>query len=482
MPNKSFRLSPFKARSVSLYIGWGVVVFLIMVVTYLLGALSGVVSQTRALLPLFTPTIQWLSPDNVRVQNACDTLQFTEVENNFTHAVGNGKTLSYNGKLWVVGEGPSTIAEGKKVYYSLDGSTWTEAGTDALPFSVNSHAAVVFNNKMWLIGGTNMSTFGDSSRVYSSTDGSTWTLEGNLPFPLHLHTAAVHNGKIYVIGGQSNTTWNQRVLASSNGITWQDVGQFPYRVGRHAMLSYNGKLWVIGGLSPQDRKVMYSENGSSWAEAGTDSRPLRTEDTSAVVFEGKMWTIGGVYSAETVYSSTDGITWTPSGIPPYGMSGLNLGVEHGGKVWVVGGNNHRIMVGSCEGVTPSPSPTCIPPETPSPSVSPSISPSPSASPTPTPSTTYGLQYVTRNKVGSNVTVKVRRYIPSFYISQSHDICFSRSSSYVTHTGTCKTIGGYPNQWKEESITFPISYQQNGTNYVHLRRQGSTVKFVSYTVP
>src|SRR6185503_7075937 len=83
---------------------------------------------------------------------------------------------------------------------------WTES-TPAAAFSPReSFGAVAFAGKMWVIGGGD---FGDGTSarffndVWSSTDGATWTLvTGSAPFsPRWGHTVTVFNDKIWVIGG-----------------------------------------------------------------------------------------------------------------------------------------------------------------------------------------------------------------------------------------------------------------------------------------
>jgi hypothetical protein len=57
----------------------------------------------------------------------------------------------FDGKLWALGN--FVGAGNRKVLSSIDGATWTEAGSDALPIGLFHHASVVFGDKLWVVGG-----------------------------------------------------------------------------------------------------------------------------------------------------------------------------------------------------------------------------------------------------------------------------------------------------------------------------------------
>src|SRR5688572_5360766 len=84
------------------------------------------------------------------------------------------------------------------------GVDWEQA-TGAAAFSGRyRHSSVVFNNKLWVIGGFG-SNGGLKNDVWSSPDGVNWTqATGAAPFSARQgHTSVVFNNKIWVIGGDS---------------------------------------------------------------------------------------------------------------------------------------------------------------------------------------------------------------------------------------------------------------------------------------
>ena len=130
---------------------------------------------------------------------------------------------------------------------------WTKV-TDQAAFAARDGAgALVFNNRMWLLGGWNP---GDkvhfpevcNSEVWSSTDGARWRLE-NPPAPWEgRHTAGyvVHQGRMWILGGDANHRHYQNdVWISADGVNWERVcDNVPWgpRVLHHTV-AFDGKIW-----------------------------------------------------------------------------------------------------------------------------------------------------------------------------------------------------------------------------------------------
>ena len=123
--------------------------------------------------------------------------------------------ISFNDRLWVI-DG-AMLGD---VWSSSDGINWTEE------IQVNSfserfgHASVVFDGKIWVIGGSDFS--GVLNDVWSSSDGVNWTQEtANANFTKrYLHTTVVFKDKMWVVGGEDGTFENDEVWSSSDGINW----------------------------------------------------------------------------------------------------------------------------------------------------------------------------------------------------------------------------------------------------------------------
>lgn len=197
----------------------------------------------------------------------------------------------------------------------------------------DSCGEVVFNDRMWLLGGW-LDSFQDPPRdVWSSADGVTWTRAvENAPwkhsdFPM----AAVFRGKMWVMGGwhggrlphasASNSVWS-----STDGATWkletEAAGWSPRMCG--GLVVHQDRLWIMGGTqkyyfgeeSDLKNDVWSTADGITW-EQMTEQAPWSPRAYIApVVLNGKIYVFGGgnylpKYEVHNdVWSSTDGKTWT----------------------------------------------------------------------------------------------------------------------------------------------------------------------------
>ncbi len=181
------------------------------------------------------------------------------------------------------------------------------------------HTSVVFDNKLWIIGGSDTTI--QKNDVWSSNDGASWTqsmIPGVQFTPRAGHTSVVFDNKIWVIGG-IDLFFNNDVWYSSDGINWKiatpsaPTAQFSKRFS-HASVVYDNKIWVIGGRDSAGYRndVWYSTDGANWTEATSNADFSPRADHAVTVFDDAIWVIGGDDSDETndVWKSTDGITWT----------------------------------------------------------------------------------------------------------------------------------------------------------------------------
>jgi cysteine-rich repeat protein len=235
---------------------------------------------------------------------------------------------------------------------------WKEVGESPPSSDPNIHGyrnteITVFKGKMWLIGGSRGShVSGITDFVYSSTDGRNWTLAGHLPRKLRYHKAIVFNDKIWVIGGKDESGhYSSDVFSSSNGSSWNRIGSLPVGLMNHSITVYNGKIWIFGGSVPpasgrlldagiKSGKIFSSNNGSQWQEVGNDALPPTGKwgENSVIVHNGKMWFVGN-----SVYSSIDGITWQKEGkalfsrvFNRYPIVGKKYLLSFRGKLWMIG--------------------------------------------------------------------------------------------------------------------------------------------------
>ena len=245
-----------------------------------------------------------------------------------SHAAWSARSYTasvvFNNKMWVLGGRIGTNDNSSDftndVWSSSDGINWTQATANAPWTARYGHTSVVFNNKMWVLGGFDTSR-SRTSDVWSSSDGINWTqATANAwpPSPIGstagsaYHTSVVFNNKIWVYGGNNLS----HVWSSSDGINWtKSARPIPWGIRQeHTSVVFNNKMWVLGGYHRSmsgENHVWSSSDGINWTQAINATWSRRYDHTS-VVFNNKMWVLGGRGNSLTndVWYSSDGINWT----------------------------------------------------------------------------------------------------------------------------------------------------------------------------
>jgi hypothetical protein len=270
----------------------------------------------------------WSSGDGKNWNEEADNPEFRARDQHssvvFDDRTGEGE------KMWIIGGRNSFGRYLNDVWNSTNGKTWTQvrANGDAGGFDNRGwHTSVVFNKKMWVIGGFVIATSGDVFRlndVWSSTDGKTWieeTKDSSAKFSTRNgHETVVFDDdgggeKMWVIGGnESNGNNKNDVWSSTDGKTWTLVKPnnsegFSGRNG-HTSVVFDDKMWVIGGSNGGEIKgdVWSSTNGVTWNEETASALFLNRYQHTSEVFDNKVLLIGGSNTSTT--SSVNNDVWS----------------------------------------------------------------------------------------------------------------------------------------------------------------------------
>jgi hypothetical protein len=220
--------------------------------------------------------------------------------------------LAFQEKMWIFGgwyngrlPGHSASSE---VWSSSDGEKWEQASAKAGWSPRLAAGAVVFKDKMWVLGGTENYYFGNKTSlkndVWYSADGKEWkqaTASAGWS-PRAYHNAVVHAGKIWVLGGGNyvpDYEARSDVWCSEDGIHWTEVtAKAPWspRVWFSSVV-YRDRIWVLGGWSNNPSKnwpdVWYSKDGKDWTEFKSETSWKERHEHSAYVFHDKIWIAAG---------------------------------------------------------------------------------------------------------------------------------------------------------------------------------------------
>lgn len=242
------------------------------------------------------------------------------------------QVLAFNNQLYLIG-GNRNGTLMNDVWSSPDGAVWTQilANNPVITSSVvggthfcvrEDFSAVVFNNLMWVIGGTpnpDNSTSIGLNDVWSSPDGITWTqVLANAPlitpatattqFPTRWGAAAVSfNNNIYLTCGHASgmgvNTVNSDIWSSANGTTWSLVIDDLVNVYYHQIVVNNNAMWFTCGYAPWEggayNGVNSTNNGTAWTNAGVMPFTGRFGHLS-LSFNNQVWIMGGCNNTDSL--------------------------------------------------------------------------------------------------------------------------------------------------------------------------------------
>jgi hypothetical protein len=250
----------------------------------------------------------------------------------------------YDNKMWVIGGTAHDLTGLNDVWYTENGTDWVEATSDA-GFPVQNYPRVVsFNGQLMLIGGGGL-----YAGIWASTNGKDWTLQENTNFPArNTYSVTVHDNKIWVAGGFGNSGYLSSVWYSDDGLTYSNV---PKTAGHSftarsnpGLLSFNDRLWVIDGTNGVGGlgDILSSPDGASWYRHSFGPAELTQRTNHEFIsFNNKLFTFAGrtFEPDNSVWSSEDGLQWqqeaatTPFGDYRYGQESFVFN----NKLWLVGG-------------------------------------------------------------------------------------------------------------------------------------------------
>ena len=167
----------------------------------------------------------------------------------------------FNNRLWIMGGWfDSFSAPPRDVWSSPDGKSWSRTTSEAPWRHSDLPMSVTFRGKMWLMGGWadgRLKTHSASAQVWNSDNGSDWKLVTEKAgwSPRLAAGVAVHDDKLWIIGGTENYYFGtdksiqNDVWCSGDGKTWTCVTKnAPWKPrAYHQVVAHAGKLWVLGG-------------------------------------------------------------------------------------------------------------------------------------------------------------------------------------------------------------------------------------------
>ncbi|MFN8610051.1 MAG: hypothetical protein U0931_21090 [Vulcanimicrobiota bacterium] len=196
-----------------------------------------------------------------------------------------------------------------EVMTSPDGIVWTNRGSTGGVFASD----VAFLNGTYVVAGDGGSFIAHTANLASSTDLIHWTDRG---LPGGLNSVKALGSGFVAVGGFGG---GGRILTSLDGISWTTQTS-----GTSAELdeaAWDGHRLVVVG----NDTILYSDDGSHWLPATFSSSNNLLE---RVEFgNGRFRAVGrhfGAGQTPTIFSSADGINWTPDNFPSFPLNGVDI--------------------------------------------------------------------------------------------------------------------------------------------------------------
>jgi hypothetical protein len=240
-----------------------------------------------------------------------------------------------------------------EIWQTKDGLNWSLQGL--APWEPrHTFGAVVFKNKMWVLGGDQLQCSFQPD-VWSSEDGLTWNLVNEkAPWGERmLHMVFVFDDKMWVMGGQKivycnntveeiyNDVWN-----SEDGITWNlvtDSAEWTPRGLIGGSVVFKNKMWILGGGQYQKASfndIWNSEDGLNWSRMNDHAPWIPRQYHSVAVFDDQMWVMEGYNGGNRngVWHSEDGARWYKLIGTPWGPRHASSVFNFSNALWIAAGN------------------------------------------------------------------------------------------------------------------------------------------------
>ena len=216
----------------------------------------------------------------------------------------------HNNRMWIVGGDCIQKHYQPDVWSSTDGIKW-ELVTDNTPWGMRAlHYTVEFDGRIWIMGGQTLPQFAPADEVFyqdiwASEDGKNWEcILEEAPWPQRgmIGGSVVFNNRMWILGGGTYDTPNIQdrkfyndVWSSADGINWiRHLDNAPWTARQyHDVAVFDNKMWVLEGWNKENRNdVWYSADGIEWKEI-PDTPWLPRHAASVFVFNNALWMAAG---------------------------------------------------------------------------------------------------------------------------------------------------------------------------------------------
>jgi len=160
----------------------------------------------------------------------------------------------FDNKMWIIGGG-TEYEKFSDIWNSNGGVHWTKQAEN-LPFGKRQESQFVFfHNKIFML----------NNDVWSSNDAIHWTKEADrfVPEDIFGYSAVVYDDKIWLLGCNRNNIFKSEMLVSDDGKTWVAVAAPWSPRGGTTSCIFKNKIFMTGGKyggTPGKPNFIYSND------------------------------------------------------------------------------------------------------------------------------------------------------------------------------------------------------------------------------
>jgi hypothetical protein len=253
----------------------------------------------------------------------------------------------------------STYGQSNTMYYSVDGSNWTEAIGTKLAKRGN---AVAYGKGRWVAAGGDSNAYGASNVVaVTSTDGQTWESInlfsiyqsfGNVP----VMNTVFYGNNTWLLGSEYDYSIGETILYSSDGVTWQmpetgvaqDGGTYGFAYGTTPTFT-EGVFYAVGFASIMSGSLIRSVDGIEWEyENPSGFFDNFNDEVYGILFASNTWFAVGLTdgTATSILYSENASTWSNCSFDTADFYKAYAIAYNGSNLWVAGGTSGGMGAGN----------------------------------------------------------------------------------------------------------------------------------------
>ena len=168
---------------------------------------------------------------------------------------GGASSVLYEGHMIVTGG--RSLASVEELNLAQQDAHWVESQFK-LPAPSECHACVVYQKKLFLIGGHDGGMVCDTIHEIQLTPPYTLRLLTKMPRAICYHGAEIVSGKIFIIGGRTTVfcddTTNTVLMLDPVTNTCTELKPLPYAVSSMATVAWKDNVVVLGGMDKEGKR------------------------------------------------------------------------------------------------------------------------------------------------------------------------------------------------------------------------------------